>query len=74
MSHVTITFIPLFTCHQALCRMSNLRNDHVALSVLGERATLNKGKGETRRDEKREPNISLPIKDMASLPVIVLRV
>ena len=26
---------PDVACHQALCRMSNLRNAHVALSVLG---------------------------------------
>ena len=34
MSHVTIVLAPV-ACHYTLCRMSNLRNAHVALLILG---------------------------------------
>ena len=33
--HMSLYFFATFACHQALCRMSNLRNAHVALSILG---------------------------------------
>ena len=36
--HMSLRFLAHVVCHLALCRMSNLRNGDVSLSILGSRA------------------------------------
>ena len=64
MSQVTLSFTPLLSpvvCHHDLCRMSNLRNAHVALSILGVKGHTGEKRVQLRQPERVRSMRTVPL-------------